>query len=73
MLYLLLGFLLLFAFILSFGLGYVLGKGKLELPKRLTDDEKRRLKKQEEHFEQMRAEFNAKMREIMNYGDIYDE
>lgn len=65
MVYLLLGFILLFMFVLSFLGGYILGKGKITLPRKLTEEEKRLMQKQDKEFEQMRSQFNDVVNELL--------
>lgn len=71
MVYLLLGLIIVFLFVLSFGVGYVVGKGYVQIPKKLTDEEKERIAKQEKEFAEMREEYNRIVNQI--YGVNFNE
>lgn len=59
---------ILFSFVISFGLGFVIGSGKVVLPKKLTEEEKKIAEKQKEEYEKAMEKFNEGIKNIVEYG-----
>jgi len=58
-----------FLFIISFAIGYILGKGKIEILKSVKVNPDI-VKKQEEEFDEMLKKYNETINEIAGFGDI---
>lgn len=69
MVYLLLGFILFMLFALSVVAGYILGKGYVKIPKKLTEEEKKLIEKQEKEFEEMRKQYNEVFNQLIGVTD----
>ncbi len=57
-----------FAFILSFGIGYTLGSGKFVLIEKITEEDKELMEKQRKQMEEIETAFNDSLKSIMDYG-----
>lgn len=61
---------LIFLFILSFLGGYILGKDKIILPRKLTEKEKEEMKVNEKKFNTMMNKYNEAIDQVAGFGDI---
>lgn len=53
-------------FVMSFMAGYIIGKGKIVFPKKLTEEDKKEI----ERFENAVEEYNKTVNNWVGFGDI---
>lgn len=58
---------------MNFTLGFFIGKGNIEIKKKLTEDEKKILLKSEETQRKAIEKYNRAIEEIVNYTDLGGE
>lgn len=58
---------------MNFTLGFFIGKGKIEIKKKLTDEERKILEKSEEEHRKAIEKYSRAIEEIVNYTDLGGE
>jgi hypothetical protein len=54
----------------SFVLGYFIGKGKIEIQRKLTKEEKKQLEESAQKQEEALGKYNKALQAIINYTDV---
>jgi hypothetical protein len=60
------GLALLFTFVLSFGIGYIIGSGKIVFNQKLSEEEKKEMKE----FQKQVSDYNNNINEWSGFGDV---